>query len=145
MESTSAPINILLVEDDEIDILSIQSEFNKLLGPDNPDASFHFEYARNGVEALNKLYGKNGEQKISPIPNVILLDMHMPKMDGTTFLKELRNDPEFDQIAVYILTGLYGTKEKIATQNLKVTGRIIKPIQHDDALRVYMTALGIKV
>lgn len=130
---SSSQINILLVEDDEVDIKMTESVFNKLF--DKPDV-FQFFVARDGMEALNKLYGREGEKKI-PRPHVILLDIRMPKMGGFAFLEELRHDAAFDNVMVYILTQLYGTSEKLASQNLKIAGRIVKPILHNDALSVY--------
>jgi CheY-like chemotaxis protein len=130
------PFNVFLIEDDEVDILSIKHEFNRLKIPLN------FYVAKNGEEALNMLYGLNGMIQLYPAPNVIILDIYMPKMDGIEFLKKIRTDKNFNHIPVYIVTGLYSTKDKLATHDLDVTGRIVKPIEFDDVLRIYWTMIG---
>lgn len=142
MRSTSNQKRILLIDDDEVDIMGIISEFKKLLSPEIPDINFHFDTATNGIEALDKLYGQNGQTALLS-PDAILVDIRMPKMGGIDFLKKLRLDSTFDKIPVYLLTALYGTDEKLATLDLKITGRIIKPLQHDDALHVYMKIIGM--
>ena len=62
---TDGLVNILLVDDDDVDIMTLQRAFkkNNILNPLN--------IAHNGVEALDKLRGTNGEQKINPLPRII--------------------------------------------------------------------------
>lgn len=137
MQSENNQINILLVDDDEVDLQMTKNAFIELFAKSDV---FQFYIAKNGLEALNKLYGRDNENKI-PHPNAILLDIRMPKMDGITFLQELRRDPDFDNVFVYLFTMLYGTDEKMASQNLKVAGRIVKPLLHNDALSIYMNII----
>jgi len=129
-------IHILLVEDDEVDIQGVQREFKKV------NAHVNLWVAKNGVEALDKLYGRNNVEKLLPTPQVILLDINMPKMGGIEFLKELRRDPLFSAINVFLLTGSYNSADKIATRDLNVSGCIVKPLEYADALHVFWTLLG---
>lgn len=124
-------IHILLVEDDEVDIQNVEREFKKI------NELISISAVKNGIEALDKLYGRNGEEKMDPVPNVILLDINMPKMNGIQFLKTLRSDASFSHINVFLLTGSYTTSDKLATHALNVSGCIIKPLQHADALQVF--------
>lgn len=123
MSSPDASIHFLLVEDDEVDIMDIQRTFakNKILNP--------LHIAKNGLEALNMLYGRNGVEKLDPTPKIILLDINMPKMNGLEFLKELRSDPEMTTKLVFVLTSSDDDSDKRAAYGLHVAGYIIKPLE----------------
>jgi CheY-like chemotaxis protein len=136
MMAAEGSFPVLLVEDDEVDIESVQREFKKV------KIAVDLHIARNGVEALDKLYGRNGEQKLFPPPRAILLDINMPKMNGIEFLKTLRQDPEFKHTSVYILTMSYNTRDKVATHGLNLAGYIVKPLECEDVLRVYWSLVG---
>jgi CheY-like chemotaxis protein len=129
MEGSQASVDILYVEDDEVDIQGMEREFKKV----NSQIQIHI--AQHGVQALNMLYGREGEEKIDP--KIILLDINMPKMNGIDFLKEVRGNPEFGTIEVYILTGSYTTSDKVALRDLHVAGCIVKPLEYSDALNVF--------
>lgn len=118
-------VNILLVEDDEVDIMNVQRAFkkNKITNP--------LHIARNGIEALELLRGENGQGPIDPIPKIILLDINMPKMGGIEFLKEIRNDPSFKSISVFIMTTSNEESDKMAAYNLNVAGYILKPLSFE--------------
>ena len=115
-------INILLVDDDDVDIMTLQRAFkkNSIANP--------LSIANDGLEALDKLRGTNGMEKITPAPRVILLDINMPKMNGLEFLKELREDKDLHTISVFVLTTSNDDKDRIEAYNYNVAGYIIKPI-----------------
>ena len=117
--------NILLVEDDYLDIMNVERELKKI----NIEHPIHV--ARNGREALSMLRGEAGEEKISPAPSVILLDINMPKMNGLEFLEELRREPEFSHIPVFIMTTSNEETDRMAAQRLNVSGYIVKPLTFD--------------
>ena len=117
-------VNILLVEDDYLDIMNVERELKKI----NIDHPIHV--ARNGREALSMLRGE-GTEKISPAPSVILLDINMPKMNGIEFLTELRLEPEFSHIPVFIMTTSNEETDRMAAQRLNVAGYIVKPLSFD--------------
>ena len=133
MGSTSKGIDILYVDDDEVDIQCVQREFKKVSN------LLHIDVARDGTQALDKLYGRNGMEKLDPSPKMILLDINMPKMSGIEFLQTLRRDPDFNDTAIYILTVSYTTKDKLALHDLKVSGFIVKPLEYSDALNIFWT------
>jgi CheY-like chemotaxis protein len=124
-------INIFYLEDDEVDVQNLEREFGKV----SPTLCIHV--AKNGVEALEKLMGTNGKEKISPAPRAILLDINLPKMDGIEFLTKLRQNKEFQKTFVFIVTSTYTTKDKLAIRHLDVSGCIIKPLQRADALNIF--------
>ncbi|VAW98110.1 Two-component transcriptional response regulator, LuxR family [hydrothermal vent metagenome] len=116
-------ISILLVEDDEVDVMNVQRAFKKN----------HIEnpvfIAGNGLQALAKLRGTDGEQQLNPMPKIILLDINMPKMNGIEFLKEIRNDPELHAISVFVLTTSDEEKDRVAAYDMNVAGYILKPVE----------------
>ncbi|WP_454784745.1 response regulator [Legionella sp. WA2024007413] len=123
-------INFMLVDDDEIDIKDMQRTFkkNKI---DNP-----LHVATNGIEALNKLLGINGEKKLKPTPKIILLDINMPKMNGIEFMKTLRTNKKLKSVLVFILTTSNSEKDKMDAYNLNAAGYIVKPFQISDFMEV---------
>lgn len=118
--------NILLVEDDYLDIMNVEREL-KRIGMEQP-----LLVARNGREALKMLRGEGGTPKISPAPSVILLDINMPKMNGIEFLTEMRHDPEFSHIPVFIMTTSNEETDRMSAQKLNVAGYILKPLTFDN-------------
>lgn len=118
-------VNILLVEDDYLDIMNVERELSKI------NVSLPLLVARNGREALNMLRGTEGAEKISPAPSVILLDINMPKMNGLEFLAEMRREPEFSHIPVFIMTTSNEDIDRVEAQRLNVAGYIVKPLTFD--------------
>ena len=121
---TDKQVNILLVEDDYLDIMNVERELKKI------NIEYPLHVARNGREALSMLRGE-GVPKISPAPSVILLDINMPKMNGIEFLTELRREPEFSHIPVFIMTTSNEESDRMAAQRLNVAGYIVKPLSFD--------------
>lgn len=122
--NTERPLNILLVEDDELDVMNVQRAFKKN-NITNP-----LYVAGNGLEALDMLRGKPNEagQTIPHDRRIILLDLNMPKMGGIEFLRELRADPELRAITVIVLTTSDEERDKVDAYNLNVAGYILKPV-----------------
>jgi CheY-like chemotaxis protein len=113
---------ILLVEDDELDIISVQRTLKKL------DTAYELHTAYNGKEALDML--TRPDKNITP--DVILLDLNMPKMNGIEFLKVIRNDAKLSGIKVFIMTTSAETIDRITTEQLGISGYIIKPLNYKD-------------
>lgn len=116
--------SILLVEDDQMDIMNVQRELRKHA----VDVPLHV--ARNGREALNLLRGEGGHDKIG-LPNVVMLDINMPRMNGLELLEQLRSDPEFVGLNVFIMTTSDLDTDRLKAQQLAVSGYIIKPLSFD--------------
>lgn len=96
-ERPSGSIEILLVEDDPGDVRLTMEAFKKakLLN--------HISVVEDGVQALAFLR-KQGEYSRAPSPDVILLDLNMPRKDGHAVLAEVKTDPALKRIPVIILT-----------------------------------------
>jgi len=122
MDSTE--VSLLLVEDDYLDIKNVERELKKI----NVNMPLHI--ARNGREALDMLRGE-GVPKLNPLPRVVMLDINMPKMNGIEFLTEIRKDPELKDLNVFIMTTSSEDTDRMAAQNLNVSGYIEKPLTFD--------------
>ncbi|MBI2596339.1 response regulator [Candidatus Daviesbacteria bacterium] len=102
--------NILLVDDDQL--------FYELYEMILKDAGFDVTLARDGMEGLDKIAQRK--------PDLILLDIMMPKMNGFEMLEKLKNNPETKDIPVVILTNLSGEKEEEVAQKKGVIKYVIK-------------------
>ncbi|WP_084266734.1 response regulator, partial [Mycobacterium avium] len=97
MTTAGRAIDILLVEDDPGDELITREAFehNKL--------NNRLHVAHDGEEGLNYLY-RRGEFADAPRPDLILLDLNLPKYDGRQLLEKIKSDPDLAQIPVVVLT-----------------------------------------
>ena len=118
-------VTILLVEDDLVDVLNVQRAFNKN-NIQNP-----LVIAKNGLEALNMLRGEAGYEILNPKPNIILLDLNMPQMNGIEFLNELRKDSQLKSTSVFVMTTSNSEQDRVEAYNLNVAGYIIKPVSFE--------------
>ena len=111
---------ILLVEDDELDVISFERTLSRL------DIEYVLYVAHNGKEALDLLTDVD-----KPInPEVILLDLNMPKMNGIEFLKRLRKDDRFNDLNVFIMTTSSELSDRKIAEDLGISGYIIKPLSY---------------
>jgi len=117
---------ILLVEDDELDVISVQRSLNKI-GIDHELIT-----AYNGIEALEKLRGSKHRPPIFPLPDVILLDINMPKMGGLQFLSTLRSDDALKHLKVVIMTTSAEEHDRNKTETMGVSGYLIKPLNFNN-------------
>ena len=122
--SPSSTVSILLVEDDQMDVMNVQRELRK------QNIAVPLVHARNGREALNMLRGENGETKIAR-PSVVMLDLNMPRLNGLELLKILRDDPDFRDLNVFIMTTSDLDIDRLGAKDLGVSGYIIKPLTFD--------------
>jgi CheY-like chemotaxis protein len=116
--SATALLNILLVEDDEVDVMTVKRAFEKA------HISNPLYVAGNGLEALDKL--RSGE--IPAHRRLVLLDLNMPKMNGIEFLRELRKDPALHATPVVVLTTSTMDRDKMEAYGLNIAGYMVKPV-----------------
>lgn len=112
------PKTILLVEDDELDVISVQRTLKKFY------SSYNLQVAHNGKEALTML--TRSEDPVRP--DVVLLDLNMPRMNGIEFLKAIRENPMLKDLQVFVMTTSSETSDRVVTEQLGVAGYIIKPL-----------------
>jgi CheY-like chemotaxis protein len=136
-------LEILLVEDDPRDLRLTVRELQ------HGDGNNHIEVARDGEEALDFLFrrgtfaGRPGHQA----PNLIVLDLKLPKVDGLQVLREIKSCPETMAIPVVALTSSAEERDKVASYQLGVNSYVQKPVDFElfretiRAMRLYW--LGI--
>lgn len=114
--------SILLIEDDELDVISVERALNKI------DYNISLYKAFNGLEALSLL---NGKKKI-PIPDIILLDLNMPRMNGIEFLRELRKHEVYNTVKIFVMTTSNDETDRKITESFGISGYIIKPLNFNE-------------
>src|SRR5271156_266582 len=91
------PVEVLLVEDSPGDVRLTQEAFREA------NRSIHLHVASDGVEAMAFLK-REGANANAPRPDLILLDLNLPRMDGREVLAEIKSDPNLKTIPTIILT-----------------------------------------
>jgi CheY-like chemotaxis protein len=94
---TSQPVEILLVEDNEDDAVIIQEVFSDMR------LATLINVVRDGEEALAYLQ-RTGKYKVVRMPDIVLLDINMPKKNGFEVLEEIKKDPRLQSLPVIMLT-----------------------------------------
>ncbi len=117
--------SVLLVEDDIFDTMTAEKSFARFSVPHTLHTAFH------GEEALDMLLGRNGRTALAPLPEVILLDLNMPRMNGQEFLAELRANPALASIPVFITTTSSMEADRAEVAGLGVSGYILKPLDFE--------------
>ena len=113
-------LNILLIEDNLIEIMKMKRTLSLL------KLEHTMQEAKNGEEALEILQDK------SNFPDLILLDLNMPKMSGIEFLSILKNNKEIQHIPTVILTTSDNQKDLEECYKIGVSGYVLKPLKYDD-------------
>ena len=113
---------ILLVEDNEDDIVLTRRALTR------NNISNPLIVARDGAEALELLLGENGS---SVTPAVVLLDLHLPKVDGFSVLKQLRADERTKLTPIVVLTSSREEQDVIAGYELHANSYIRKPVDFE--------------
>ncbi|HLF18670.1 MAG TPA: response regulator [Candidatus Omnitrophota bacterium] len=132
------PIEVLLVEDSETDVKIILRAFEK------QKFSCHVHRVVNGEEALAYLQHKEKYQDRHkyPDPDIILLDIHMPRMDGHTFVRELRRSQEKKEIPIIVFTMKEGMKDIFRIEG--VNDYVVKTIDGLDLIGKIKEVLQFK-
>jgi CheY-like chemotaxis protein len=113
---------ILLVEDDQLDAMDIKRSLDKL------NVYYKLVVAKNGEEAIDILNGVH-ETKLDALPDIILIDINMPRMNGLEFLHVLRGTPEWKAIKCFMITTSDEKVDREAAKKLGVSGYIVKPFK----------------
>jgi chemotaxis family two-component system response regulator Rcp1 len=117
-------IEILLVEDSPTDVLMAREALTeaKLLN--------NIHVTEDGVEALEFLR-KEGKYTHAPRPDLILLDLNLPRKNGREVLAELKADPTFKSIPVVVLTTSRAEEDILRSYNLHANCYVVKPVEFD--------------
>lgn len=129
---------ILLVEDNSDDEMLTTTALKKL------NIVNDIVVARDGVEALDYLFarGKYSGRNIHNHPQVILLDLKLPKVDGLEVLREIRSSEELKRIPVVVLTSSSEEQDLVQSYELGANGYVSKPVGLEDFMKA-VRELGI--
>lgn len=122
-------VEILLVEDNPGDVRLTQEALreSKLVN--------HLSVTRDGVEAMAFLR-REGEYATAPRPDLILLDLNLPRKDGREVLQEIKEDTSLRRIPVAVLTMSDAEEDIVKTYNLHANCYIRKPLDIDQFVKV---------
>jgi CheY-like chemotaxis protein len=117
-------IDVLLVEDDPGDVLMTREAF--------ADHKIHNQVhvVSNGVDALAFLR-RDGEYADAPVPDLVLLDLNLPRMDGREVLAAIKGDPELRKIPVVVLTTSDLEDDVTHSYSLHANAYVTKPVDFD--------------
>jgi len=118
------PIQVLLVEDSPGDVRLTQEAFRDA----NP--AIHLQVAPDGVEAMAFLRHE-GKHSQAPRPDLILLDLNLPKMDGREVLAHIKEDADLKTIPTVILTTSDAEVDIVKSYQLQANCYLTKPVQLD--------------
>jgi two-component system, chemotaxis family, response regulator Rcp1 len=119
------PINVLLVEDSPGDVRLTQEAFR------DANKSVHLHVASDGVEAMAFLRHE-GANVHAPRPDIILLDLNLPKMDGREVLARIKEDDSLKAIPTVILTTSEAEADITKSYQLQANCYLSKPVQFDE-------------
>lgn len=122
------PFVVLMAEDNEHDILATKRAWkkNKIANP--------LYITNDGEECLDYLRqrGKFSESGSAPRPGLLLLDINMPRMDGITVLRHVREDEKFHRLPVVMLTTSKAEEDRLRSYDIGANAYIIKPVGFDN-------------
>lgn len=115
------PVEILLVEDNPVDVMVTKQAFSSGRVCNN------LHVVEDGEEAMDFLY-KRGKYASAPSPEIILLDLNLPRKDGREVLAEIKGDPSLRHIPVVILTTSEDKEDIWRSYELQANCFITKPV-----------------
>ncbi len=123
------PIQVLLVEDNpgDVELTRIALEDSKI--------SVNLNVVEDGVEAMAFLR-KEDKYADAPHPDIVLLDLNLPKKDGREVLAEIKTDDNFKRIPVVVLTTSQAEEDILRAYNLAANCYIAKPVDFDQFVRI---------
>ena len=129
MNDNNEPIEILLVEDNPGDArLAVEAL---------KDSKIHnnLYHVKDGVEAMDFLR-QRGEYAGMPVPDLILLDLNLPRKDGREVLEEIKEDDELKLIPVVVLTTSEAERDLVRSYDLHANAYVVKPLDLDRFIEV---------
>ncbi|MEM7532259.1 MAG: response regulator [Chloroflexota bacterium] len=127
-------VTVLLAEDNKHDILATKRAWKQ----NNINNPLHI--VRDGEACLDYLYrrGAYSEPSNSPTPDILLLDLNMPKMGGLSVIKHLRADEKFRHLPIIVLTTSKLEQDRLQSYDLGVNAYIQKPIEFENFSQAMM-------
>jgi len=128
-DQLAKPIEVLLVEDNAGDIRLTKEAFEE------GKVRLNLSVVRDGVEAIAFLR-KEGNFAGTARPDLVLLDLNLPKKDGREVLKDMKNDPQLLRIPVVVLTTSASDEDVLSTYGLHANCYITKPVDMDRFIEI---------
>ncbi|MGB0984499.1 MAG: response regulator [Saprospiraceae bacterium] len=125
MVKKTRPVNILLIEDNPGDVRLTQEAFKE------GHLAVNLSVVMDGVEAINYLR-KTGKYTEATTPDLILLDLNLPKRDGREVLEDIKADPALMFIPVVVLTTSNAEQDILKTYRLHANCYINKPVDFEN-------------
>ncbi|MGN9810465.1 response regulator [Micromonospora sp. BQ11] len=122
---TPSPVRILVVDDDPGDVLMIEEALA------DSDVEKVIDVVSDGQEAMEFLR-REGRHTEARRPDVILLDLNMPRMDGRQVLSEVKSDEDLRTIPIVVLTTSNADTDILGSYTLQANAYVTKPIDLDD-------------
>ena len=122
-------IEVLLVEDDPGDVLMTKEAF------EHYKLSNTLHVVTDGVEAMDYLR-RQGEHTDAPRPDLVLLDLNLPRMDGREVLQAIKSDPELASIPVVVLTTSEAEEDVLRSYSLHANAYVTKPVDFERFIQV---------
>lgn len=122
-------IEVLLVEDDPGDVLMTREAF------DDNKVKNNLSVVSDGVDALAFLR-KEGKYADAPNPDLILLDLNLPRMDGREVLAEIKADERLRHIPVVVLTTSGSHEDVVGSYRLHANAYVTKPVDFEQFIKV---------
>lgn len=126
-------IEILLVEDNPADVKLAQYAFK------NSKLAYNLNVAIDGEDALDYLF-KRDVYKDAKTPDIILLDLNLPKIEGHEVLQVIKNTDHLKDIAVCVMSGSVAERDIAQSYELKANCYILKPINLDKIMTIVACA-----
>ena len=123
------PIQILMVEDNDGDV------FLTLEALKSAKIANEVHVVHDGVEALEFLR-REGKYAAAPRPDLILLDLNLPRKDGRQVLADIKPDPELGQIPVVVLTSSAAEQDVVKSYQLHANCYIVKPVDFNGLMEI---------
>jgi len=128
MTPAGRPIEVLLIEDDPGDVLITREAF------EHYKIRNTLRVASDGQEGLDYLY-QRGSHKGATRPDLILLDLNLPRMDGREVLAEIKSDPALRSIPVVVLTTSKAEEDILRSYDLHANAYVTKPVDLDQFMK----------
>ena len=129
MNNNTEPIEILLVEDNPGDArLAVEALKDSKIRN-------NLYHVKDGVEAMDFLRRRREFAGVA-VPDLVLLDLNLPRKDGREVLAEIKEDPELKLIPVVVLTTSEAERDLIKTYDLHANAYVVKPIDLDRFIEV---------